>query len=98
MPRRPATVAMVPSASPPGDRRPMPALVVRRPAPERVRWRPQPPGGTERAAAQPPRGGVLGPKGWRGIDPLRDITWLQIGSTLERLAAMQHKNIQGRAR
>jgi NitT/TauT family transport system substrate-binding protein len=29
-----------------------------------------------------------------GIDPLHDITWLQIGGTLERLAAMQQNNIQ----
>ena len=29
-----------------------------------------------------------------GMDPLRDITWLQVGGTMERLAAMQQGGIQ----
>src|SRR4051794_142194 len=30
-----------------------------------------------------------------GMDPLREITWLQVGGTMERLAAMQQGGIQG---
>jgi ABC-type nitrate/sulfonate/bicarbonate transport system substrate-binding protein len=30
-----------------------------------------------------------------GMDPLRDVTWLQVGGTVERLAAMQQGAIQG---